>query len=119
MASIALKTEALSSEKMAPRKAYVTLLTKNSYLPAALVLNDSLKRAGSKYSLVIMSTPGLPAEAKEALSREGVEVITVNSLQPTPNTHVLSNLDVRFADTWTKLRCIKFFLTAWGIEGYI
>jgi hypothetical protein len=93
---------------MEPRKAYVTLLTKNSYLPAALVLNESLKRAGSKHPLVIMSTPSLPSETKEALTRQGLKVVTVDSLQPTPGTHALSNdLDARFADTWTKLRYVS------------
>lgn len=94
---------------MESRRAYVTLLTKNSYLPAALVLNESLKRAGSKYPLVIMSTPSLPSEAREALTRQGLEVVTVHSLQPPPDTHTLSDLDVRFGDTWTKLRCVKWF----------
>ncbi|KAF9787043.1 nucleotide-diphospho-sugar transferase [Thelephora terrestris] len=61
---------------MGPRKVYVTLLTKNSYLPAALVLNESLKRVGSKYPLVIMSTPSLPTEAKEALTRQRMETTT-------------------------------------------
>jgi len=92
---------------MEPRKAYVTLLTKNSYLPAALVLNESLKQAGSKYPLVIMSTPSLPSEAREALTRQGLEIVTVDSLQPAPNTHALSDLDARFADTWTKLRYVS------------
>jgi len=89
---------------MGSRKAYVTLLTKNSYLPAALVLNESLKRVGSNYPLVVMSTPSLPLEAREALTRQGLEITTVDSLQPAPNTHTLSDLDARFADTWTKLR---------------
>lgn len=89
---------------MGSKKAYVTLLTRNSYLPAALVLNESLKGVGSKYPLVIMSTPSLPSEAREALTRQGLEIVTVNPLQPTPSTHTLSSVDARFADTWTKLR---------------
>ena len=92
---------------MEPRKAYVTLLTRNSYLPAALVLNESLKQAGSKYPLVIMSTPSLPSEAREGLTRQGLEIITVDSLRPAPNTRTLSDLDARFADTWTKLRYVS------------
>jgi len=97
---------------MEPRKAYVTLLTNTSYLPAALVLNESLKRAGSKYPLVIMSTQSFPSGAREALARQGLEVVTVDPLQPAPSTHTLCDLDVRFADTWTKLRyvgvCLPF-----------
>jgi len=97
----------LRSEEMEPRRAYVTLLTRNSYLPAALVLNESFKQAGSKYPLVIMSTPSLPPEAREALTRQGLEIVTVDSLHPTPGTRTLSDLDSRFADTWTKLRYVS------------
>ena len=103
-ASDAALTDFPRSEEMGLRKAYVTLLTNNSYLAAALVLNESLKQAKSKYPLVIMSTPSTPSEAREALTRQGLEVVTVDSLKPTPNTHTLSTLDARFADTWTKLR---------------
>lgn len=92
---------------MEPRRAYITLLTRNSYLPAALVLNEGLKQAGSKYPLVIMSTPSLPSETREALIRQGLKIITVDSLQPTPETRTLSDFDPRFADTWTKLRYVS------------
>ena len=92
---------------MDPRRAYVTLLTKNSYVAAALVLNESLKQAGSKYPLVIMSTPSLPSETTEVLTKQRLEIVTVDSLQPTPDTHTLSDLDVRFTDTWTKLRYVR------------
>jgi hypothetical protein len=94
---------------MESKKAYVTLLTNNSYLPAALVLNESLKRVGSKHPLVIMSTPSLPSEAREALIRQGLQIATVDSLRPNPDTHALSDLDVRFADTWIKLRCERIY----------
>ena len=83
----------------------MTLLTRNSYLPAALVLNESLKQAGSKYPLVIMSTPSLPSETREALTRQGLEIVAVDSLKATSRT--LSDLDPRFADTWTKLRYVS------------
>lgn len=102
--SDATLTDLPRSEEMGLRKAYVTLLTNNSYLAAALVLNESLKQAGCKYPLVIMSTPSTPSEARGALTRQGLEIVTVDSLKPNPNTHTLSPLDARFADTWTKLR---------------
>lgn len=92
---------------MEPRKAYVTLITTNSYLPGVLVLNESLKRAGSKYPLVIMSPPSLPSEAREAMTRQGLEIITVDLLKPAPNTYTLSDVDVRFTEAWTKLRCVR------------
>jgi len=51
-----------------------------------------------------MATPSLPSEAREALTRQGLEIVTVDFLQPDPNIRTLSDLDERFADTWTKLR---------------
>jgi len=94
-------------------KVYVTLLTNSSYLPAALVLNESLKRAESKYPLVVMSTPSLPSEAMEALAREGLEIVAVDPLLPAPGTNFLSDLDIRFADTWTKLRWVEAPQSPW------
>jgi len=91
---------------MESRRAYVTLLTNSSYLPAALVLNESLKRAESKYPLVVMSTPSLASEAREALIRQGLEIVTVDPLLPAPGTHTPSNVDIRFVDAWAKLRCV-------------
>jgi len=100
--------------EMESRKAYVTLLTNSSYFPAALVLSESLKRVGSKYPLVVMSTPSLASDVREALTRQGLEIVTVDPLLPSPGTHTLSNLDVRFADTWTKLRCVKVPQPPWS-----
>lgn len=101
---------------MEPKKAYVTLLTKNSYLAAALVLNESLRRVGSKYPLVIMSTLGLPSEGREAVTRQGVEILTVDSLKPPPSDHNLFNHDARFADAWTKLRYVKIWCASCWVE---
>lgn len=93
---------------MESRKAYVALLTKTSYLPATLVLYESFKRVGSKYPLVIMTTPSLPSESREVLTRQRLKIITVDSLHP-PSTHALSSdSDVRFTESWNKLRYVKF-----------
>ena len=84
--------------------AYVTLLTNASYLPAALVLERSLRSVGSSYPLVVMATPTLSSNARDVLEARGVEIVEVDPLQPPPTAHRLSEADARFADTWTKLR---------------
>lgn len=86
------------------KAAWVTLLTKSTYLAGALVLHQSLLDVQSKYPLVIMVTPSLPAEARDVLKKKGVTTTEVVSLKPTEGTHVLAGHDARFADTWTKLR---------------
>ncbi|TFK76982.1 nucleotide-diphospho-sugar transferase [Pluteus cervinus] len=86
------------------RKAYVTLLTKPSYLAGTLVLDNDLRVVGSKYPLVVMITPGLGQDARNVLVKRGIPIIDVETLQPAEGTHTLSAHDQRFADTWTKLR---------------
>lgn len=90
------------------KAAYVTLLTKPSYLAGALVLHKSLVDVHSKYPLVIMVTPTLPSEVKDLLRKRGIAMTELDSLHPTEGSHILSEEDARFADTWTKLRCVIF-----------
>lgn len=97
--------------------AFVTLLTKTSYLPGTLVLARSLRTTpsegpqgyvGSKYPLVVMVTPQLPQDARDIFSKENILIRDVDRLSPAKGAHELSAHDARFADTWTKLRCIRF-----------
>ncbi|TFY83780.1 hypothetical protein EWM64_g240 [Hericium alpestre] len=64
------------------KAAYVTLLTKDVYLPV---------------------TPELSAESRTVLMNRGIATREIQSLQP-PDSHALAAHDARFADTWTKLR---------------
>jgi hypothetical protein len=89
---------------MAPRKAYVTLLTNASYLNGTLVLDSSLRRVGSKYPLVVMVTPRLGKPTKDHLAMKGIQIVEVDMLQPNEGVHDLAAHDARFKDTWTKLR---------------
>lgn len=89
---------------MSPNGAYVTLLTKTSYLPGTLVLDYGLRAVDSKYPLVVMITPSLPEEARTVLEKRGIKTREVQTLQPEEGVHSLAAHDVRFADTWTKLR---------------
>jgi len=92
---------------MSPKYAYVTLLTRASYLAGVLVLDYCLRAVGSKYPLVVMVTSSLPEDARAVLRKRCIITREVTSLQP-PGQHTLASHDARFADTWTKLRCVSF-----------
>lgn len=92
---------------MSRKAAYVTLLTKASYLAGALVMHHCLVAVGSKYPLVIMATPGLPQAVRDVLDRRGIQIYDVPSLQPKEGSHALAAHDERFGDTWTKLRVFE------------
>src|ERR1700735_2347859 len=89
---------------MSSNAAYATLLTKNAYLPGALVVEQCLRSVGSRYPLVAMVTSTLPQEARDVLRKRGIKVKDVDPLHPADSVHQLAAHDSRFADTWTKLR---------------
>jgi len=91
--------------------AFVTLLTKDEYLPGALVVDLCLREVSSVYPFVVLATDTLSRDARDVLQRRGVRVRDVSPLAPLSNTHTLAAHDARFADTWTKLR-------AFGILEY-
>lgn len=84
----------------ASRLAWVTLLTKNEYLPGVLVLFFTLRMVNSKYPLVVMAPPKLSQEARNVLRKLGIIVRDVEYLRSN-NTGFT---DKRFSDTWTKIR---------------
>ena len=90
-------------QNMSRKGAYVTLLTKESYLPGALTLEQSLKSVLSRYPLVALVTPALPQRAKDVLTRRGILFREIQPLQPDDGP-VVTEYDERFADTWSKLR---------------
>lgn len=101
-----------------PPSAYVTLLTKPSYLPGVLVLDHSLRSVGSRYPLVVMITPSLSEEAKNILRRRGIDMRDIQSLHPTSASGEPLFED-RFADTWTKLRyysCVCTLAMIWWYQ---
>lgn len=89
---------------MSRNAAYVTLLTRENYLPGALVVDHCLKAVHSKYPFVVMITPELSQRARDVLTKRGITVREIQSLQPSSGSHTLATHDARFADTWTKLR---------------
>ena len=110
-----------------PTKAFVTLLTKTSYLSGCvsgsasmnairltwrnalqLVLNASLKEHKSQFPLVVFASATLPQDAREVLQSQGIRVRDIEYLEPRQeNRGELDEHDTRFADTWTKLRCFE------------
>lgn len=82
----------------------MTLLTKAEYLAGALVVHKSLIDVGSKYPLVVMVTPPVTQAVRAVLQRRGIIVTEVESLLPKSDSHTLAAHDIRFQDTWTKLR---------------
>lgn len=89
------------------KAAYVTLLTKSSYLPGVLVLDYTLRSVGTCYPLVVMVTPSVPQECRDVLARRGIQLRDITALESLPNVHSLATHDVRFRDTWTKLRVFE------------
>lgn len=91
---------------MSPNAAYVTLLTKASYLPGALVVEHCLRSVKSQYPFIVMITPTVPQEARDVLQKKGIITKEVDFLHPEEGTHKLADHDSRFGDTWTKLRYV-------------
>ena len=96
------------------RRAFVTLLTRDSYLPGAQALARSLRAVGSSHPLLVMHTAGsLSPAALEALRREPtVELREVARFAPPPEgNHDTSGYKLAlYAECWTKL-------AMWELEG--
>ena len=97
-------------------KAWVTLLTKESYLAGCLVLDYTLRKVESAYPLVVFATPDLPARARDVLRERGVHLRDIDFLEPAAeHRSQFPEHDHRFAETWTKLRC--FELTEYEVSA--
>ncbi|KAI0769151.1 glycosyltransferase family 8 protein [Trametes elegans] len=92
-----------------PRRfAYAALLSTMDYFPGLLVMHKSLMDTGTRYPLVVLTTPNLPPDVRDVLRRRGMDVRVVEPLQPHPdNAYDLPLHDIRFAETWTKIRMFQ------------
>ena len=103
------------------KQAWVTLLTRSSYLPGAILLAHSLKTQQSKYPLLILITPSFPSSSIEPLSREcgllNSHLIHIELLFPPPENTPSSLIASRFEDTWTKLRVFELY--KYGFEKLV
>ncbi|KGO77210.1 Glycosyl transferase, family 8 [Penicillium italicum] len=82
-------------------KVWTTLITNTAYLPGLLTLHYSLKKAGSKYPLVVLYTDSFPADGRKALDSRGIAKRHVPFLLPTAHKDFTN--DTRFYDCWSKL----------------
>lgn len=83
------------------RAVWATLITNTNYLPGLFTLEYSLRKAGSKYPLVVLYTDSFPPEGHAAVNARGLPKQRVPHLLPTLPKEYAN--DPRFYDTWTKL----------------
>ena len=93
------------------KRAWVTLLTRSSYLPGVITLAHSLANHSTSYPLIVLVTPSLPASAVRALELESTynPLVKVHPIEPLllPNNQKTTLIASRFEDTWTKLRAFE------------
>lgn len=94
---------------MIEKRAWVTLLTRPSYLPGVVILAFSLRKHGSRYPLVVLVTDSLPQDCIDALEAEdrGAGFLIVKKVDALIPKREVSIVAERFADTWTKLRVFE------------
>lgn len=85
----------------------MTLLTRETYIPGALVVAQGLRDVGSIYPFVCLVTNTLSENARDVLHRQGVVVRVIDPLFPPTDLHTLAAHDARLAETWTKLRSVQ------------
>lgn len=105
---ITLELEASGAACEPYNGAWITLLTKQTYLPGLVILDASLRRVGSKFPLVVLYTSSLEREAIETMGKLGIEHRFTEYIYPPEG---ISHIAERFVDTWTKLRICE-------VDGY-
>lgn len=93
------------------KRAWVTLVTRASYIPGVVLLAHSLHTNASKFPLLILVTPSLSPSIKATLQKEAAltnsSLLLTDSLFPPPHNAPVSLITPRFEDTWTKLRVFE------------
>lgn len=96
--------------KLPEKNAWVTLITKDSYLPGVIALVKSVQKTSSIYPFVVMYTNNVSEDSKNVLKLMNCELYETTPLYPRDG--VKTNLAFsQFSEVWTKLR-------AWNIYGY-
>lgn len=92
-----------------PKRAWVTLLTRASYLPGVITLAYTLRKHASAYPLVVLITPSLPERSLRALELESQHnpLVVVHPVEPLLPSGPVTLIAARFEDTWTKLRAFE------------
>ncbi|KAI9844352.1 MAG: hypothetical protein M1837_005656 [Sclerophora amabilis] len=91
---------------MSENRAWVTLLTRPSYLAGAVLLAHTLKKHRSRYPLIVLVTDTLPQGCIDVLQSEdqGSGHIIIKKVDPLVPQQKVNVVAQRFEDTWTKLR---------------
>jgi hypothetical protein len=99
---------------MAKDAAFATLLTRETYLAGALVLEKSLRDVNTKYPFVIMATASLSQSCRDILSRKGLRIIDIDKvvLQESRLPPSFLNHDTRFVECWSKLGYALSFISS-------
>ena len=84
--------------------AYATFISKDDYLPGALVLAYCHHMTRSIYPFIILATPSLSQKARAIIKKLGITLIDIETLVPAREQYDPSVTDTRFRETWTKLR---------------
>ena len=101
----------MAVKQVQQRRAWVTLLTRASYLPGVITLAYTLSLHESAYPLIVLTTPSVPGFCMRALELECKQnhSLRIKSTQPLllPNGQETTLIASRFEDTWTKLRAFE------------
>ncbi|KAI4243706.1 MAG: hypothetical protein L6R40_003319 [Gallowayella cf. fulva] len=96
---------------METKRAWVTLLTRSSYLPGVVTLAHSLATHQTAYPLIVLVTPSLPESSLQALELESKHnpLLIIHPIEPLlpPSSQRSASVASRFEDTWTKLRAFE------------
>jgi hypothetical protein len=94
----------LDSTPKAVNGAYATFISKDDYLPGALVLAYCHHITNSIYPFIILATPSLSQNARTIIKKFGITLVDIETLNPAREQYDPSVTDTRFRETWTKLR---------------
>ena len=101
----------MGSDRHTSKRAWVTLLTRPSYLPGVITLAYSLSAHATAYPLVVLITPSLPQYCIQALELESTHnpLLIIHPIEPLllPKNRKTTLIAARFEDTWTKLRAFQ------------
>ena len=92
-----------------PKRAWVTLLTRSSYLPGVITLAYTLHKHATVYPLIVLITPSLPEASIRALELDSKRnpLLVVHPVEPLLPSGPVTLIAARFEDTWTKLRAFE------------
>ena len=103
---------AINCASQNPKRAWVTLLTKQSYTAGVITLSYSLSKQASLYPLIVLTTPFLEESSIRALHLEAKNSNLLHKpIKPLllPDGKKGTLIAERFVDTWTKLRAFELF----------